>query len=130
MFSARCLEVAGVAYPKTFKGKDVTPLEGQSLLPIFQGKRRKGHDAIYWEHEGNRAVREGRWKLVSRFPEQWELYDLETDRTELNDQTAAQPARVKRMAALYDTWADRVGVVPWNKDGGAGARSQPPGWHL
>lgn len=110
---ATCLDVAGVAYPKTYKGKDVTPLEGKSLLPIFGGKQRKGHDAIYWEHEGNRAVREGKWKLVSRFPDQWELYDLEADRTELKDQASAQPARVKRMAGLYDVWAARVGVVPW-----------------
>ncbi len=112
---ATCLDVAGVAYPKTFKGKDLTPLEGVSLLPIFEGKQRKGHKAIYWEHEGNRAVREGKWKLVSRFPEQWELYDLEADRTELNDLASAQPVRVRRMAALYETWATRVGVLPWKK---------------
>lgn len=112
---ATCLDVAGVAYPKTYKGKDVTPLEGKSLLPIFEGKQRKGHDAIYWEHEGNRAVREGKWKLVSRFPDQWELYDLEADRTEMKDLASAQPARVKRMAAMYEVWAARVGVVPWKK---------------
>jgi arylsulfatase len=110
---ATCLDVAGVAYPKTYKGKDITPLEGKSLLPIFEGKQRKGHDAIYWEHEGNRAVREGKWKLVSRFPNQWELYDLEADRTELHDMAAAEPARVKRMSAMYDAWAARVGVMPW-----------------
>jgi arylsulfatase A-like enzyme len=112
---ATCLDVAGVTYPKTYKGKDITPLEGKSLLPIFEGKQRKGHDAIYWEHEGNRAVREGRWKLVSRFPNQWELYDLEADRTELHDLAAAEPARVKRMSAMHEAWAARVGVMPWKQ---------------
>ena len=104
---ATCLDVAGVAYPKTYKGRDVTPLEGKSLLPIFEGRQRKGHDAIYWEHEGNRAVREGKWKLVSRFPNQWELYDLEADRTELHDLAAAEPVRIKRMSAMYEAWAAR-----------------------
>ncbi len=110
---ATCLDVAGVAYPKTYKGNAVTPLEGESLLPVFEGRQRKGHAAIYWEHEGNRAVREGKWKLVSRFPDQWELYDLEADRTELHDVAAAEPARVKRMSGMYSVWAERVGVVPW-----------------
>ena len=112
---ATCLDTGGVRYPETYKGKKITPLEGKSLRPIFEGKQRRGHDGIYWEHEGNRAVREGKWKLVSRFPGQWELYDLEADRTELKDLAAAEPQRVERMSAMYQKWADRAGVVPWDK---------------
>jgi arylsulfatase A-like enzyme len=70
---------------------------------------------LYWEHEGNRAVRQGRWKLVSRHPGNWELYDMEADRTETNDVAARHPDRVREMAALYEKWAARCGVEPWEK---------------
>jgi arylsulfatase A-like enzyme len=112
---ATCLDVAGVEYPKTFNGKPITPLEGKSLRPIFEGRQRVGHQAIFWEHEGNRAVREGKWKLVSKYPGAWELYDLEADRTELKNLAASQPDRVKRMSAMYDAWAARAEVIPWSE---------------
>jgi len=117
---ATCVDVAGATYPKTRNGKPITPLEGKSLLPIFQGKTRKGHDAIYWEHEGNRAVRQGKWKLVARHPGRrarrpgpWELYDLEADRTELNDLAGTHPEKVGQLAAVYDAYAERAAVRPW-----------------
>lgn len=110
---ATCLDIAGGSYPKTHNGKEVTPLEGKSLLPLFQGRPRRGHDSLFWEHEGNRAVRQGKWKLVSRYPNRWELYDLEADRTEMNDLASKHPDRVQSMAAAYDAWARRCGVVPW-----------------
>jgi arylsulfatase A-like enzyme len=112
---ATCLDVAGAEYPKTFGGKDVTPLEGKSLRPIFEGKTRPGHEAIFWEHEGNRAVRQGKWKLVARHKADWELYDLEADRTELTNLAAKNPEKVKEMAGLYDAWAKRGGVEPWEE---------------
>jgi arylsulfatase len=112
---ATCLDVAGADYPKTYNGKPITPLEGRSLRPIFEGKQRQGHEAIYWEHEGNRAVRQGKWKLVSKYPDAWELYDLEADRTEMTNLAASQTQRVRRMAAMYDAWAHRAGVVPWSE---------------
>jgi len=108
-----CLDVAGAEYPKTYNGRDVTPVEGKSLLPVFQGRTRAGHAAICWEHEGNRAVRQGKWKLVSRFPGGWELYDMEADRTEQTDLAASNPDKVKEMVSVYDQWAKRCGVVPW-----------------
>ncbi len=110
---ATCLEVAGAGYPKTYQGRDILPLEGKSLLPVLKGGRRRGHDALFWEHEGNRAVRQGKWKSVSRHPERWELYDLEADRTEMNDLAARHRDRVKSMTAAYEAWARRCGVVPW-----------------
>lgn len=110
---ATCVDVAGVEYPKTYQGREIIPLEGKSLLPIIQGKRRVGHDVIYWEHEGNSAVREEKWKLVSLYPDYWELHDMEADRTEMHDLAAQDPERVKRMAASYEVWAKRVGVRPW-----------------
>lgn len=68
---------------------------------------------MFWEHEGNAAMRDGRWKLVSRFPDAWELYDMEADRTEMHNLAAAQPNRVKEMATAYRLWAKRVGTMPW-----------------
>jgi arylsulfatase A-like enzyme len=112
---ATCLDVAGVEYPKKHKGNDVIPLEGKSLLPILQGKTRTGHEAIFWEHEGNRAIRQGKWKLVAQHKGAWELYDLEADRTELHNLAAKQPDKVKELTASYERWAERAGVMPWEK---------------
>ena len=110
---ATCCDAAGVAYPATYQGRAVTPLEGKSLVPVFDGRERPAHEALFWEHEGNRAVRQGKWKLVSRHPGGWELYDMEADRTEMQDLAAREPDRVGQMVALYDAWAARCGVVPW-----------------
>lgn len=70
---------------------------------------------LFWEHEGNRAVRQGKWKLVARAQGKWELYDLEADRTELKDLAAADPARVASLAEFYDAWAKRCQVLPWGR---------------
>jgi arylsulfatase len=112
---ATCLDVTGVAYPKSFKEQELLPLEGKSLLPVLQGKTRSGHEALFWEHEGNRAVRQGKWKLVSRYPGGWELYDLEADRTELHDLAGQHPDVVKELLGKYEKGAARVGVQPWDK---------------
>lgn len=110
---ATCVDVAGAAYPAEYKGEKITPLEGQSLLPVFEGKKRRGHEAIYWEHEGNQAIRMENWKLVKRHGTDWELYDMDADRPEGNNLAAAQPARVAAMAAKWDAWAKRANVLPW-----------------
>ncbi len=116
---ATCLDVAGVEYPAEYNGHKITPTEGISLAPIFRTGTRKGHDVLYWEHEGNRAVRQGKWKLVSRFPDRWELYDIEADRTELNNVAQKHPEKVSELAGLYDAWAKRCGVMPWKGSGSA-----------
>jgi arylsulfatase len=112
---ATCVDLAGARYPEAYRGTPIQPLEGRSLRPAFEGRRIERTDAIYWEHEGNRAMCDGRWKLVSRFPDRWELYDLEADRSELNDLAARDPARVERMVAQYERWASRCLVEPWDK---------------
>ena len=107
---ATCLDLSGASYPQ-----DKTPVEGLSLAPIFRDGKRQGHDAIYWEHEGNRAVRQGKWKLVARHKGPWELYDLDADRTELRNVADRDADRVKEMSAKYESWATRAGVVPWDE---------------
>jgi arylsulfatase len=114
---ATCLDVAGAEYPAAFNGNDITALEGKTLTPIFDGGERDGHEAIYWEHEGNRAVRQGQWKLVSRYEHEtggeWELYDLDADRTETHDLVDEQPAKAAELVGLYEQWAERSLVVLW-----------------
>ena len=88
-------------------------LEGENLLPLLRGESWERDQPIFWEHEGNRAVRLGPWKLVSRHPGPWELYNMEADRTEGRDLAAGDAARVEALAALYAEWAARCGVVPW-----------------
>ena len=79
---------------------------------MFLGQEKERGAPIFWEHEGNRAVRLGHWKLVAREKKDWELYDVESDRTEQKNLAEAQPDRVKAMAAMYDAWAKRCNVVP------------------
>jgi arylsulfatase A-like enzyme len=106
------LEISGAKYPDRIKAGPLPALAGESLVPIFAGKSRD-RAPIYWEHEGNRAVRDGRWKLVSRYTESWELHDMEADRTEMRNLAQAESDRVKTMSKMYDAWANRVGVQPW-----------------
>ena len=81
-------------------------VEGASLLPVFRGETRPAPERLCWEWAGNRAIREGRWKLVwDSLVKRWELYDLEADRTETRDLAAEQPERVKEMAARWIAWA-------------------------
>ena len=110
---ATCLDVAAVKYPETYQGRELVPLQGKSLLPILEGKKRQGHESICWEHEGNRAIRQGKWKLVAAHGQAWELYDLEADRTELNNLANKYPERVDQLKAMYQSWAQRCGVLPW-----------------
>lgn len=108
---ATCCDLAGARYPEIYQNKHIRSLEGKSLLPIFRGEQRQeGHDALYWEHEGNRAVRRGKWKLVSVEDGSWELYDMVADRTELHNLAGRQPELVGELNALYETWARRCGV--------------------
>jgi arylsulfatase A-like enzyme len=108
---ATIVDVTGVAYPQAYAGREVLPLEGQSLAPAFDVDIAE-RAPMFWEHEGNAAVRIGDWKLVRKFPGAWELYDLQADRTELNDLAATHPELVEDMAAQYEAWAQRCGVKP------------------
>ena len=109
-----CLGVAGASYPTSRRGIEITPMEGKSIAPAFEDKPRDEHEIIAWEHEGNRALRRGKWKIVSKHPHKWELYDLEADRTELNNLAKIERPRVEKMAGAYKEWARRCGVKRWN----------------
>ena len=121
---ATCVDLGGGAYPKELNGNAIQPMEGVSLKPAFQGEPLNRPQPIFWEHEGNRAIRIGDWKLVSKNRGGWELYDMTTDRTEMNNLAATQLDRVKDMSAQWDAWAKRVGVAPWPLGGGDGKKGK------
>ena len=111
------IELAGAKYPNELKGKTIIPVEGKSLVPIFEGKQREGHRVLFWNHLGNRAVRMGDWKIVSRYDDEakeelsWELYNLAEDRTETNDLAKMHPKILAKIAKEFDGWFARTQSV-------------------
>lgn len=113
---ATLVDLGGAKYPETFHNQSIQPLEGASLRPAFTGKPINRKNPIFWEHEGNRAVRDGKWKLVAERPEKWQLYDIEKDRTERVDLSSKYPEVVKELEEKYAAWYKRVGAEPYDKD--------------
>jgi arylsulfatase len=116
------LEVAGTSYPKTYNGKDVPPALGKSWVPVLEGRAespRTDQDVLAWEVFGNRAVRQGNWKLrwqIRPFGTgEWELFDLAADPGELKDLAAERPDKVKEMVALWDDYARQNNVILPNR---------------
>ncbi|MVA76684.1 sulfatase-like hydrolase/transferase [Auraticoccus sp. F435] len=109
------LEVSGAEYPEEHLGHAVLPPEGRSMLATWAEDAPAEDRYLYWEHEGNCGVRRGPWKLVRKHGQDWELFELDADRTELHDLAADHPARVAEMAEVYQRWAERCGVIPREK---------------
>ncbi|MBM3851882.1 MAG: arylsulfatase [Verrucomicrobia bacterium] len=115
---ATCVDLAGANYPGTFNGKPIQPMEGMSLKPLLVSSSPSlpislSSRLLFWEHEGNAAVRRSDWKLVRyEFRGAWELYNLKTDRTEQRDLAREQPALAAELAGLWDAWAKRAHVLP------------------
>jgi arylsulfatase len=109
---ATCVDISGANYPNEFHGEKIKPLEGVSLKPALEGKSLKRKNVLCWEHEANRAVRDGKWKLVAMEDKPWELYDMEKDRTEMNNLASKYPEKVKELAKAWDDWAKRADVLP------------------
>jgi arylsulfatase len=106
-----CLELAGVEYRGRYAGHALKPLEGESLLPSLRGRPGAGRRALYFEHEGGRAVLDNDWKLVARAGGAWELYHVADDATETRDLAGREPGRVAGLAELWRSWAARVGAA-------------------
>ena len=119
---ATCLDITGIVYPKVFNGNQIQPFEGKSLKPAFTN-RSIDRKSIFWEHEGNRAIRTGNWKLVSRTLKErkftiadengWELYNMESDPSETTNLASKYPEKVKELAKLWDDEAIRTKAKPW-----------------
>jgi arylsulfatase A-like enzyme len=115
---ATCIDVSGAKYPLQFQGNEIPHLEGESMLQSIINETDERASAMFWEHEANRAVRMGDWKLVLKaseknpFVDEWELYNLVDDRTEMNDLTKSYPEKVEEMKNMWEDWAQRIMVYP------------------
>jgi arylsulfatase len=110
---ATVVEATGAKYPAEYNGHAIQPMEGVSLLPAIAGKPLERKNPIFWEHEGNLAIRRGKWKAVMKLKGPWELYDIEADRTEQHDLINEQPEIAKELIAAWEAWAKRADVDPW-----------------
>ncbi|MCA9066498.1 MAG: sulfatase-like hydrolase/transferase, partial [Planctomycetaceae bacterium] len=109
---ATCVDLGQAEYPAEIDGQPITPLEGRSLRPAFHGQT-IAREALYWEHEGNRAVRKEQWKLVAKGANgPWELYDISHDRSEMHDLASDHPDQVTQLSQMWQQWAERANVLP------------------
>lgn len=108
-----CMDVAGGQFPAKWQGAAALSPEGVSLRQAFGGEAVSRSGPLFWEHEGHRAVRDGKWKLVASFNEPWELYDMTQDRTESNNLFQSKPDLGRELIGKYEAWAKRVGALPW-----------------
>lgn len=112
---ATCIDMAGATYPTKYKGNDIIPLEGKSLVPIFKTGHREGHDYLGFEHFNERAfLSKDGWKLVRPGENaKWELYNLNEDRSGMHNLAAQYPEKVAEMTKAYEAWAKRCMVEPY-----------------
>jgi arylsulfatase len=109
------LEATGAAYLNELGGHEIQPLQGESLLALLKGEDWQREQPIFWEHEGNAAIRLGPFKLVRLHDKPWELYDLEADRTELTNLAGRNLTLERDLIGQYYAWAKNVGVIDWNE---------------
>lgn len=110
---ATVVDLADADYPEEFNGNVIYPMEGINLSPTFEGKVAKREKPIFFQHEGNRAIRDEKWKLVALYNKSWELYDMEADRTELNDLSKKHPELVEELSKEHNQWAERTHAEMW-----------------
>ncbi|MCA9239914.1 MAG: arylsulfatase, partial [Planctomycetales bacterium] len=110
---ATCVDLAGAEYPQEFAGHSITPLAGQSLAPLLTGRGEFPDRPLYWEHEGNAAIRVGDRKLVRQgLRGRWELFDMKADRTEQHNLASENPDEVEQLRRQWRTWARKVHAIP------------------
>ena len=104
-------DVAGAAIPESWPGRELTPVAGISLVPVFSGAKLNSRP-LYFLYNTDRAVRDGDWKLVSFQSNPWELYNLREDRTELKNLASQMPELTERLAGLWFEMAEQVDTAP------------------
>jgi len=107
------LEATDTPYPSELGGAAIQQLDGESLMQLLEGRPWQRERPLFWEHEGNAAVRVGDFKLVRQFGKDWELYDMESDRTELTDLMGRNDPLTRRLVRDYEEWAHSIGVKDW-----------------
>jgi arylsulfatase len=101
------LEACGAQAPKTINGKEVILRDGHSLAGAFRGEQVPDHQTLFFHHAKGRALRHGKWKLVSASKRKWELYDLSKDPLELTDLSKKNPAKLRELEAIWNTESKR-----------------------
>ncbi len=110
--AATCVDLAQARYPARIGERNITPLAGMSLRGVFANQALNRD--LYWEHEGNRALRFGDWKIVAKGPAApWELYNIAQDRTEAHDRAATETQKMKELISRWENWAGKANVLPW-----------------
>ncbi|PIQ21922.1 MAG: arylsulfatase [Cytophagales bacterium CG18_big_fil_WC_8_21_14_2_50_42_9] len=115
-FMATFTQIAGANYPTVYQGHQITPMQGISLAPAFAGKQGEVHETLFNEHFGAKYVRHEGWKLVARNNEQWHLYKINADETELNNLATQYPDKVKELESMWQDWALQHNVLPKQKE--------------
>jgi arylsulfatase len=116
------LEVAGASYPATQDGRALPPLIGKSWVPVLAGKAdsvRTDRDYVAWEIFGNRALRQGDWKIRWEWKSygkgEWELFDLSKDSAERHDLAKERPEKLAAMLRVWDEYARANNVILPNR---------------
>jgi arylsulfatase A-like enzyme len=113
------LELANVTHPGTkYKGRDVYPVTGRSLLPHFKDINKVVYqptDIIGWQLFGRQAIRQGNWKMVTQAPPigtgDWQLYNLEDDPTEINDLASHHPEKIVELTKLWEDYKSANNII-------------------
>ncbi len=122
---ATCIDLADATYPETFHGKEITPMQGQSLRPLLTGEGTFPTRTLFWEHEGNAAIRVGDRKLVREgINGEWELFDLAADRTEQHNLAETHGDVVAELTSQWKRWANQANVLPKPKKSQAKKRKK------
>jgi arylsulfatase len=110
---ATCVDLGQAEYPAERNGVAITAMQGQSLKPLLTGEGLFAERPLYWEHEGNAAIRVGDHKLVRLgMRGAWELFDLAADRTEQHNLADSRPDRVEQLSDQWHGWARATDVLP------------------
>ena len=108
---ATFVDVSGAEYPGEFNGEEITPMQGQSLLPTLLGKERKRRQPLFWEWKDGQAVRDGDWKLVrDGLDQEWDLYNLTNDPSETKNLARIHTKKVSTLESMFLQWKEEVGV--------------------
>jgi len=111
---ATILDITDTCYPMQYEGRSIKPQEGFSFKDTFIDEPSM-RNTLYFEHEGNKSVREGKWKLVCKYPGEWELYDMQSDRTETRNVIDDHMEIARSLIKKYEEWAKKCNILPWGE---------------
>ena len=99
--------------PRSFQGQTLIPTRGTDIMPLTRGQTQDPNKVMFFEHKGFQAARIGDWKIVRPHKQEWELYNLSVDPTELENLIHEHPEKAETLTARFNQWAKECGVRPW-----------------